>query len=116
MWSNFLRSSASSHSIPLKEIVSSRVKRLQLYCTCITGSFKDPRSYSRSLGRARRPSRSRIRYTSGSTWCICTIGFRQDDELAPAPAVVDALDSAGDKVNVGDEGDASNEGDAQEAL
>jgi hypothetical protein len=44
------------------------------------------------------------------------MGFRQDDELAPAPAVVDALDSAGDKVNAGDEGDERNEGDAHEEL
>lgn len=44
------------------------------------------------------------------------MGFRQDDELAPAPAVVDALDSAGDKVNAGDEGDEMNEGDAHEEL
>ena len=39
---------------------------------------------------------------------MCTMGFRQDDELAPAPAVVDALDSAGDKVNAGDAGDERN--------
>lgn len=44
------------------------------------------------------------------------MGFRQDDELAPAPAVVDALDSAGDKVNAGDAGDERNEGDAHEEL